>query len=209
MGSGEGRKTFFRRFFPFPGDIKETNMRIITGSARGTKLAAPEGETTRPTADMTKEAVFSMIQFEIEGRRCLDLFAGSGQMGLEALSRGAEKATFVDSSAEAVMIIKQNAIKTHLYQKCVVLNYDYKKYLSAAKDERFDLVFLDPPYDDGDEIDEAISFMMDNGMIENGGYVVCESGRKEPFSHEGLTQRKHSRYGKAYITLLYKGDAEK
>ncbi|MCR5264661.1 MAG: 16S rRNA (guanine(966)-N(2))-methyltransferase RsmD [Clostridiales bacterium] len=181
-------------------------MRIITGTARGTKLAAPEGENTRPTADMTKEAVFSMIQFEIEGRRCLDLFAGSGQMGLEALSRGAEKATFVDSSAEAVKIIKQNAVKTHLYQKCLVLNYDFRKYLQAAKDERFDLVFLDPPYDEGGEIDEAVAFMMENGMLENGAYVVCESGRKEPFGHEGLILRKHSRYGKAYISLLYKGD---
>ena len=180
-------------------------MRIITGTARGTKLVAPEGEGTRPTSDMTKEAVFSMIQFEIEGRRCLDLFAGSGQMGLEALSRGAEKATFVDSSAEACKAIKQNAVKTHLYQKCLILNHDFRKFLSAEKDEKYDLVFLDPPYKDGDEITEVLDFMIENDMLENGAFVVCESERKEPFEHEGLALRKHSRYGKAYISLLYKG----
>lgn len=183
-------------------------MRIITGTARGTKLVAPEGEGTRPTSDMTKEAVFSMIQFEVEGRRCLDLFAGSGQMGLEALSRGAEKVTFVDSSVQACQTIKQNAMKTHLYQKCVILNHDFRKFLSSQKDAKYDLVFLDPPYKDGDEIIEALDFMTDHDMLENGALVVCESERPEPFEHDGFTVRKHSRYGKAYVTLLYKGGEE-
>ena len=96
-------------------------MRIITGTARGMALTTLDGEATRPTLAKVKEALFSAIQFDIEGRRVLDLFAGSGQLGLEALSRGAEKATFVDSSKEATAIITQNAQKTHLYQKSNVL----------------------------------------------------------------------------------------
>lgn len=99
-------------------------MRIITGSARGTKLAAPEGMTTRPTAERAKEAVFSSLQFGIRGRTVLDLFAGSGQMGLEALSRGAAFAVFCDSSPEAVAVIKKNAEKTHLSDRCRIVGGD-------------------------------------------------------------------------------------
>ena len=123
-------------------------MRIITGSARGTKLATLEGDTTRPTSERTKEAVFSMIQFDIEGRTVLDLFAGSGQMGLEALSRGAMSAVFCDFSDEAVEIVRQNAMKTKLYSKCKIMRLDYKEYIRAASNSKrkFGIVFLDPPY---------------------------------------------------------------
>ena len=122
-------------------------MRIITGSARGTRLETPEGLDTRPTAERVKEALFSMIQFEIDGKRVLDLFGGSGQLGLEALSRGAWKATFVDASKEAVETIKTNAKKTKLFDRCVILNTDYKAFIrGAAGKERFDIIFLDPPY---------------------------------------------------------------
>ncbi|NLZ36276.1 MAG: 16S rRNA (guanine(966)-N(2))-methyltransferase RsmD [Clostridiales bacterium] len=180
-------------------------MRIITGSARGAKLLAPQGvENTRPTSDMTKEAVFSMIQFEIEGRRVLDLFAGSGQMGLEALSRGAEKADFVDSSQEAVEVIKANAKKTRLYERCNILCADYKRFLKMKGGLKYDLVFIDPPYYDSEKIDDALSLLLEGDMLEDGAFVFCESQRKEPFSAPGLTLRRHSRYGKAYITLLFK-----
>ena len=108
-------------------------MRIITGTARGMALTTLDGEATRPTLAKVKEALFSAIQFDIEGRRVLDLFAGSGQLGLEALSRGAEKATFVDSSKEATTIITQNAQKTHLYQKSNVLCMDWKQYIKRWK----------------------------------------------------------------------------
>ena len=102
-------------------------MRIITGTARGTRLSSPEGEEiTRPTAEKVKEAVFSSIQFDIEGREVLDLFAGSGQMGLEALSRGAEKCTFVDNSREAIKFVTENAQKTKLYKKSNVLCMDLR-----------------------------------------------------------------------------------
>ena len=104
-------------------------MRIITGSARGIALATLEGENTRPTADRTKEALFSMIQFDIEGRRVLDLFSGSGQMALEALSRGASSATLVDRSREAISIIRQNAEKSKLIDHCTIYQADYLDFL--------------------------------------------------------------------------------
>ena len=104
-------------------------MRIITGSARGARLETLDGNDTRPTAERVKEAVFSMIQFELEGRKVLDLFGGSGQMALEALSRGAAHATIVDSNPEAVKIIKINAKHTKLFEKTVVLGSDFRAYI--------------------------------------------------------------------------------
>ena len=183
-------------------------MRIITGSARGTKLSAPQGiENTRPTSDMTKDAVFSMIQFEFEGWRVLDLFAGSGQMGLEALCRGAEKAVFVDSSQEAVEVIKENAKKTHLYDRCNVLCADYKRFLKMKDNTKYDLVFIDPPYDAPGKIYDALSLLLEGDMLEDGAFVFCESEEKSPFSAPGLSLRRHSKYGRAYITLLFKESA--
>ena len=123
-------------------------MRIVTGIARGAKLETLEGLDTRPTAERVKEAVFSMIQFEIEGRSVLDLFGGCGQMGLEALSRGAGRAVFVDNNPEAVKIIKENAKHTGLFEKSVVLNSDFRAFIRGNKGrEKFDIVILDPPYE--------------------------------------------------------------
>ena len=122
-------------------------MRIITGKARGVRLAAPRGETTRPTAERTKEAIFSALQFELSGRAVLDLFAGSGQMGLEAVSRGAAHAVLCDRSREAADVIRANALKTRLAPLCEVVCSDYASLLRTLRRRRhFDLVFLDPPY---------------------------------------------------------------
>lgn len=119
-------------------------MRVITGSARGCMLKTLSGNATRPTTDKVKEAVFSSIQFDVEGRRVLDLFAGSGQMGIEALSRGAAHAVFVDASKEAAAVMKENLQKTGLSAKAAVVCRRAEDYLQTA--ETFDLVFLDPPY---------------------------------------------------------------
>ena len=121
-------------------------MRIITGKAKGVRLKTLEGDTTRPTAERVKEAVFSMIQFDLEERSVLDLFAGSGQMALEALSRGASEATLVDKSAEAVAIIKENAAKTKLSDKCTVYRSDYLDFIRRFSGKQYDIVILDPPY---------------------------------------------------------------
>ena len=121
-------------------------MRIITGSARGVALQTLEGEVTRPTPAVVKEAVFSSIQFDIEGRTVLDLFAGTGQLGLEALSRGAKKAVFIDHTAAAIKTIRENAATARLSDRCEIRQSDYKAFLQSAPKRSFHLVFMDPPY---------------------------------------------------------------
>ncbi len=150
-------------------------MRIITGSARGIKLVTLEGEATRPTAERVKEAVFSMLQFELEGRAVLDLFAGSGQLGLEALSRGSAKATFIDASREATDIIMENAKKTRLFDRCRISCTDWAAFpRGAAGREKYDVIFLDPPYDSG-LVSEALRSLHKNGLAAVGAAIVCET----------------------------------
>lgn len=186
-------------------------MRIITGKAKGIKLASPEGESTRPTSERTKEAVFSMIQFEIEGRRVLDLFSGSGQMGLEALSRGASAAVMVDHAKAVVSVIKQNVLKTKLEGATVVcadslefLRGEGRKRNEAAK---FDIVFLDPPYSEK-IIPAALELLLSGRLIKRTSLIICESasnedvfgGRKELSERfEVLRSMKH---GIAYVNLI-------
>ncbi len=153
-------------------------MRIITGKAKGIKLTTLEGENTRPTSERAKEAIFSMIQFELEGRRVLDLFAGSGQMGLEALSRGAESAVMVDHAKAAVSVIKQNIIKTKLEGASAIcadslefLRGEGRKRNESAK---FDIVFLDPPYSEK-LIPKALELLLSGRLIKRTSLIVCES----------------------------------
>lgn len=150
-------------------------MNIITGTARGTNLKTLDGEATRPTLQRAKEVIFSAIQFDIEGRRVLDLFAGSGQLGLEALSRGAEKCVFVDKSPDAFEVIKANAQKTHLYKNCRIVSSDYAEYLLSAKRSGaiFDVVFLDPPYDSG-FLYPALKALYVNGLLSDTALVIAE-----------------------------------
>ena len=183
-------------------------MRIITGSAKGTKLETLDGERTRPTTERVKEAVFSMIQFDIEGRRVLDLFGGSGQMSLEALSRGAESATIVDNNLDAVNIIKRNAQKTKLYDRCRILNTDYTQYIRSVADrESFHLIFVDPPY--GEKLVPDVLKKLNNaGIIAPGGIIVCESDSEEPADGGDLKVHRHYRYSKTYITVYIKPTGE-
>ena len=150
-------------------------MRIITGTARGIKLTTLEGETTRPTAERVKEAVFSMIQFEIEGRAVLDLFAGSGQLALEALSRGAARATIIDASREAANVIMDNAKKTRLFDRCRISCADYASFIrGAAHREQYDIVFLDPPYAAG-LMPETLRKLAQGDLYAPGAVIVCET----------------------------------
>ena len=148
-------------------------MRIITGIARGTHLATLESDATRPTADKVKEAIFSMIQFEIEGRRILDLFGGSGQLALEALSRGAERATITDSSRDAVNVIIENAKHAKLYDKCRISNISFESFLGRRTDEKYDIVFLDPPYGTP-MLHDALRLIADGDLLADGALVICE-----------------------------------
>ena len=154
-------------------------MRIITGSAKGKKLATLEGDATRPTSERIKGAIFSSIQFDVENRRVLDLFAGSGQMGLEALSRGAERATFIDSSREAMEIVKKNAKSCGFFDRSHFLVSDFRNYIRKASGrEAFDLVFVDPPYD-MKCCTEAAALLAKSKLIIPGAIVVLESGEEE------------------------------
>ena len=177
-------------------------MRIITGSARGIKLCTLEGEETRPTAERVKEAVFSMIQFEIEGRRVLDLFAGSGQMALEALSRGAQKAVMIDINPEAQKIIKANAQKAKLYDRSVVLGGDCKKFIKGfSGKEQFDIIFIDPPYK-SDKKKDALPFCANK--LSDDGIVVFEDECEWTGNVEGLVVYDKRKYGRVHLTFFKK-----
>ena len=189
-------------------------MRVITGSARGKRLKTLEGDATRPTSERIKEAIFSSIQFEIEDRRVLDLFAGSGQMGLEALSRGAARATFIDSSREAMEIVKKNARITGLDDDCHYLVSDWKNYIRKASGrEQFDLVFVDPPYA-MKCCAEAADYLAEREVIIPGAIVVLESGEEEILPDDerirGFEVIKSTHYGKKTILniLVYHGREE-
>ena len=189
-------------------------MRIITGKARGTKLQTLAGEATRPTAERTKEAIFSMINFDIAGARVLDLFAGSGQLGLEALSRGAKSAVLNDSSREAAAIIRANAEKTRLVDSCEILSTDWQPVLRRfAGRERFELSFLDPPYAGG-FLPKVLAKMIEWDLLSDGAVIVCESANEEDVfdGNEELknqfTIRRVARYGAACVTILEKGERE-
>ena len=146
-------------------------MRVITGTARGRVLRTLEGEDVRPTTDRVKEAVFSIIQFEIEGRRVLDLFAGSGQLGIEALSRGAASATFVDMSKDSLSAVKYNLEHTKLGDNAKVVQTDALSFLKLTKD-KFDIVFLDPPYASSLVVD---SMKLLSDVVAAGGCAICET----------------------------------
>ena len=184
-------------------------MRIITGSARSVRLLTLEGEdVTRPTSERVKEALFSMIQFDLEGRRVLDLFAGSGQLALEALSRGAASALLSDVDRNACDIIKKNAQKTKLYEKTRVLNTDYKAVIRGCQGrEKFDIVFLDPPYA-GEMLQDAIDRMVRADILADGALICCESDSDTPFGGEGLVVKRFAKYSKTYLTILVKSEEE-
>lgn len=181
-------------------------MRVITGSARGCRLMTLNGERTRPTTDKVKEGLFSAIQFDIEGRRVLDLFAGSGQLGIEALSRGAAGCVFVDSNPEAVSVIKQNLQKCGLSSISQVVSTDACSFLERPKDT-FDLVFLDPPYDSGLLLPTMQKVAP---LINDGGILICESDEDMnlPDRIDRFTLDRVRRYGRVHI-WIYRYFAEK
>lgn len=177
-------------------------MRIITGTAKGTRLITLEGEETRPTSERVKEAIFSAVQFDLQDRSVLDLFAGSGQLSLEALSRGAKNAVIIDSSREAVEVIKANAQKTKLMPKCRIAAADWKDYLKGAKGkEAFGVVFLDPPYK-ARFIDEILKRLYASDVLADDAIIVCESAEDGiPKPSDGKEQKLY-RYGKTFISII-------
>ena len=177
-------------------------MRVITGSARGRRLITLEGEDVRPTTDKVKEALFSIIQFEIEGRKVLDLFAGSGQLGIEALSRGAKSAVFVDLSRQAVEVVKKNLEATGFTKSAVVLNTDSIAFV-ATRAENYDIAFIDPPYGKG-LLQKVLPLVAD--IMNDGGVIVCEAPYDEeiPEAAGEFTLVKTYKYGKIKLATYRK-----
>ena len=183
-------------------------MRVITGSARGKRLKTPEGMQTRPTAERVKEAVFSIIQFEVQGSRFLDLFGGSGQMGIEALSRGAKSAVIVDGRRDACKLINENLRITRLQDHAKVIQSDYLGYLDRCK-ETFDLIFLDPPYAEV-FLENALKRISEIDILSDRGITICERPAEKQLDFEipGLTRGKDYRYGKTWVTIFRKARTE-
>ena len=153
-------------------------MRVITGTARSTPLKAPKGMETRPTLDQVKEGLFSAIQFDVPGARALDLFAGSGQLGIEALSRGAARAVFVDCRRDALDVVRENLAKTRLETRAQVVRMDYMAYLASCR-EQFDLIFLDPPYAEK-SLETAIQRLSEIDILSDGGIIITERPKEKP-----------------------------
>ena len=174
-------------------------MRIITGSARGAKLSTLEGEDVRPTTDRVKQALFNIVQFQIEGRNVLDLFAGSGQLGLEAVSRGAKCAVLVDTAQNAIDVIFAHVHHTNLTSKGTVVDRDYASYLTK-QDMLFDLAFLDPPYHKG-ILEKALPLTAE--VMNEGGIIVCEHAADESVPEETgeFVKRRTYQYGKIMLTV--------
>ena len=179
-------------------------MRVIAGKARGTQLKTPEGMLTRPTADRVKEALFSIIQFDLSGAEVLDLFGGTGQLGIEALSRGAKRAVFVDMQEKACRLIRENLKKTHMEDQASGVQGDYLAYLNRCR-EKYHIIFLDPPYAEV-FLETALKRITEIDILHSGGIIVTERPLEKALSAEfdGFTRSRDYKYGKTVLTLYRK-----
>lgn len=179
-------------------------MRVITGKARGVQLKTPDGMLTRPTTDRVKEALFSIINFDIPGAKVLDLFGGTGQLGIEALSRGAKSAVFVDAREDACKLIKENLKRTKMEQDGRVIRSDYADYLSRCR-EQFDIIFLDPPYAEV-FLENALKRITEIDILQSNGIIVTERplGKELPWEFENYTHSRDYKYGKTLLTIYRK-----
>jgi len=182
-------------------------MRVISGSARGRKLDTPKNYDTRPTSDMVKESIFNIIQVKVTEARVLDLFSGTGQLGIEALSRGAEFCVFVDESREMLALTKKNIEHTGFAEVSKTVCSGAIEYLARA--EKVDIVFLDPPYDTN-LMDKALEKIIEFDILREHGIIVCESRAEHvmPEPAANYTRSREYRYGKKKITLYQKEQSE-
>ncbi len=179
-------------------------MRVITGTARGVQLKTPDGMLTRPTTDRVKEALFSIIRFDLPGAQVLDLFGGTGQLGIEALSQGAARAVFVDEREEACALIRENLRRTRLQQNAWVVRSDYLEYLRRCR-EQYSIIFLDPPYAEV-FLENALNRITEIDILQSNGIIVTERplGKELPWELEGYTRSRDYKYGKTLLTLYRK-----
>ena len=184
-------------------------MRVITGTARGRRLKELPGLATRPTTDKVKESLFNIVQFDIEGRKVLDLFGGTGQLGIEALSRGAEHVTFVDLSKAAAGVIRENVKVCGFSERAQVLQGDALAFLSGCR-EKFGLVFLDPPYESG-LLEKTLETIAAIDIMAGNGIIVCESGTEwtvSPLAPPYELGREY-RYGQIKLTVCRRAGSVK
>ena len=179
-------------------------MRVISGKARGVVLKTPEGAMTRPTADRVKEAMFSIIQFDLPGASVLDLFGGTGQLGIEALSRGATKAVFVDQRDDACKLIRENLRRTGMSECAQVIRSDYAAYLKKCKSS-FQIILLDPPYAEV-FLENSLKMITEIDILQSGGIIVAESPVGKSLEGEFLQhfQTKTYKYGNTMLMVCRK-----
>ena len=178
-------------------------MRIIAGTKRGHKLYGFEGMDIRPTTDRVKESMFNLIQDFTAKSRVLDLFAGSGALSFEALSRGAESAVCVDRDERAIALINKNNASLR-FTNVKFLNCEAMRFLADTK-EKFSLIFLDPPYNKG-IISPIIEEILARNVLEKGGIIVLESDfSDEHGDFDGLIRLKQKKYGRSYVTVYKRG----
>lgn len=179
-------------------------MRVITGTARGRRLKELKGQDTRPTTDQVKEGMFNIIQFDIEGRRVLDLFAGTGQLGIEALSRGAKSAVFVDQRTDAVKLIRENVALCGFEDRARVVSGEAVAFLSSLR-EKFDLIFLDPPYDT-ELLEKTVAHIARFDILSPHGIIVAESrfNKQLPALSAPYGIYREYRYGKIKLTVYHR-----
>lgn len=180
-------------------------MRVISGIAKGTKLNSIESLSTRPTLDRVKEALFNIIQTHLQDSNVLDLFAGSGALGIEALSRGAKHCTFCDKSYESVKMLKQNLERTKFENKGTVLVNDYKKCIKTLTKNKFDIIFIDPPYKQDIAVN-SIKLILEHDIFAKDGIIILETDEEERETQElkniNLEVYDVRKYGRVRLIFL-------
>ena len=181
-------------------------MRIIGGDARGRTIVAPAGAKTRPTQDYVRESLFNIIRWDVEDARVLDLFAGTGQLGIEALSRGAAHCDFVEHNKTAYGIVSKNVESARVKDKAALHRTEAAEFVSKAGRERYDVIFLDPPYG-GVILENALKQIETFDILSVNGIIICESAVEDRFSH-GFAVVRERRYGATMITILQRQSGE-
>ena len=177
-------------------------LRVIGGKHGGRKLEQPNLSITRPTTDRAKEAVFSMIQFRVPNSIFLDLFSGSGSIAIEASSRGAMKAIAVEKDQDAIKVIKTN-LETLSIGNVDVIRSEVSSFLSSSKGKKFDFIFMDPPYDQIDLVNNSLDLIKKNELLKDGGWIILEtSNANKVLIPKGLVKVKDRKYGKSSIIVL-------
>lgn len=179
-------------------------MRVVSGLAKGVTLKTPDGLATRPTADRIKEAMFSIIQFDLPGTHVLDLFGGTGQLGIEALSRGAKSAVFVDHSESACSLIRENLKRTKFQNSAKVVRSDYLTFLQNTS-EKFDIILLDPPYAEV-FLENSLKMISEIDILQTNGIIVTERPVEKALSWDfpGYSRSRDYKYGKTLLTIYRK-----